>query len=142
MPFIEKVKQFATGKTAIERRQEAVANQIIRQKAFASQLKERERQAVRFAAEKEKVAYDRRITALRQPPRKYDSPMNGGFANMFGNLPQTSAKKKMPKAQKYRVIWTSWTGYGGRNLPQNGSNSCFKPFLAYFSCFLYNSLSP
>jgi hypothetical protein len=87
MQFVSKVQQFVSGKTDIERKQEQAANEVIRKKAIVAQLKERERQAIKFGMEKEKVAYERRMKALREPPKPmYQSPIGGGqFANILGS---------------------------------------------------------
>ena len=85
MGFLETIKTTVTGKSQIERRQEAAANKIIRRKVIAEQLQEREKQAIRFAREKEKVIYQRKTQQLRQPPRQ--APMFGqnlGFGMVSG----------------------------------------------------------
>ncbi len=105
MAFIEKATQFLTGKTAIERRQESAANQIIRQKANSAALRERETQAIRLAVAREKVSYDRKISALNQPPRQYGSPMNGAFGNMFGVAQQKpQAKSRIVVRTRYKPV--------------------------------------
>jgi hypothetical protein len=97
MRFIKKVITFATGKDEIERKQEAAANQIIRKKAIAAQLRERETQAIRFAKEREKVSYDRRIKALHNPKPAFNA-FGPGLNNFFGG-----ARAPEPVAQRVKT---------------------------------------
>ena len=78
MGFIEKAKQIVTGKTLIERKREAAAMTEIRKKATTAQLQERQKQAIKFAQEKEKVQYERKIKQLKQPQVNQFSMMNYG----------------------------------------------------------------
>jgi len=71
MAILESLKTFATGKTEVERRQSAAANLIIRRKARAAAFREKEKQEIRFATEKQKVVYDRKIKALNKPKTIY-----------------------------------------------------------------------
>ena len=80
MAWIKKIKEFATGKTEIERKREAQANRLIRERAMVAQLQERERQAIQFAKQREKISYDRRLQALKEPPKRFD-----GFGVNMGN---------------------------------------------------------
>lgn len=80
MAWIKKIKEFATGKTEIERKREAQANRLIRERAMVAQLQERERQAIQFAKQREKISYDRRLKALKEPPKRFD-----GFGVNMGN---------------------------------------------------------
>lgn len=75
MGFGEKLKQFVTGKTAEERKAETSRMMDIRKKVFEEQLKEREAQAIRYAKEKEKAIYEKKIKQLRQP--------SGGFFKTY-----------------------------------------------------------
>ena len=69
MGFIERAKQFATGKTTMERKQESAAMAEIRRKALAAQLREREKQAIKFAQEREVLEYSKRRRQLTQPKK-------------------------------------------------------------------------
>ena len=80
MAWIKKIKEFATGKTEIERKREAQANRLIRERAMVAQLQERERQAIQFAKQREKISYERRLKALKEPPKRFD-----GFGVNMGN---------------------------------------------------------
>ena len=93
MEFIEKVNRFSTGKTEIERKQEAAAMSQIRTKSRAAALKERESQAIRYAREREKVSYDKRIKQLSQPRQ----PFFAGGGGFFGQPPAPIIK---PGARK------------------------------------------
>lgn len=77
MGWFKKAQEVVTGKTEAERMQIAEADKAIRKKAMDAALKERETQAIRFAQEKEKVEYEKRIKQLRQPKQ-------GFFANVAG----------------------------------------------------------
>jgi hypothetical protein len=77
MGFIDKVKDFATGKSATERMQEAAANKLIRKDVMAAQLQTRREEAIKFAKEKEKFRYEQQTKKLRQP-----SNFNSGFGNL------------------------------------------------------------
>ena len=76
MAILESLKTFATGKTEVERRQSAAANLIIRRKARAAAFREKEKQEIRFATEKQKVVYDRKIKALNKP-KQFMGPGSG-----------------------------------------------------------------
>ena len=67
MTFIENIKQIATGKTKVERKQSAAVNLIIRRKARAAAFREKEKQEIRFATAKQKAVYDSKIKALNKP---------------------------------------------------------------------------
>jgi len=112
MAFIEKIKQIATGKTEIERKQSAAATQIIRAKARAAAFREREQQEIRLATAREKVYYDRKVAALNKPRPQVST---GGKLNFFREQPrlqlqprtavgyiQAGRKKKKSKKNKYR----------------------------------------
>ena len=76
MAILESLKTFATGKTEVERRQSAAANLIIRRKARAAAFREKEKQEIRFATEKQKVVYDRKVKALNKP-KQFMGPGSG-----------------------------------------------------------------
>jgi len=105
MGFITRVKNIATGKNENERRQEAAANAEIRKKAFATQLREREKFQVKLAAEREKIAYENKVKALRKPKpsffnkENYSSPF--GQPRIISKPVQRNIKKK--KKGKYKI---------------------------------------
>ena len=114
MAFIEKIKQLATGKTEIERKQSAAASQIIRGKARAAAFQERERQEIRLATAKEKAFYDRKIANLNRPRPTVSA---GGGMNFFREQPrvqpqqrtvvkyvQVGGRKKKPMRRKFRRV--------------------------------------
>lgn len=110
MGFIEKAKQIVTGKSDIERRQEAAANRIIRQKVYAAQLKQREIEAVKFAQAREKAIYEKRTKQLTQPKPN----MFGGMGSPFGQprfaqppvqvVKRVKRKVKRPKSRTRTVV--------------------------------------
>ena len=100
MGIKEKIAQLATGKTAIERKQEKAAMQIIRQEARAASLQERRKHIVKLAAEREKIKYEREIKRLKEPRQSFFGGMN--YGSPFGqprSLGTRSAGKK--KVTKY-----------------------------------------
>ena len=110
MGFITRVKNIATGKNENERRQEAAANAEIRKKAFATQLREREKFQVKLAAEREKIAYENRMKALKKPKQSFFSKENYNYGSAFGQPRMISKpiqgpikKKRKKKKGKYKV---------------------------------------
>lgn len=106
MGFLEKATTFVTGKNSIERRQEAEANKIIRREAIQAQLQQRRESAIQLAKDKEKLIYERRTKALRNP-----KPMFSGYGSPFGeraNFGQSTrpqrVKVKKSKKGKSKVI--------------------------------------
>ena len=98
MGFVEKVKQAVSGRTETERRQEVAAMAEIRRKALAARLRERETQAIKFAAEEERVAYDKRIKALKSKPS--GSGFFSGFQRYYGTRPPQRVGISVPKRVK------------------------------------------
>ena len=100
MAFLESIKRIATGKTEVERRQEAAAQQIIRRKAIAAGLRERERQAIRSAAERERIIAQRKLERFKNPPRL--APITQGFgSSQMTNI--ISGRSPAPNIQRVRV---------------------------------------
>ena len=109
MGFISKTKEFVTGKSELERKQEAAANAVIRKEVLAAQYQERRIQAVKFAAEKEKVAYEKRTKQLRQPkPSFFSGSQSNTFGNMFGSSqPVAQAPvRRIVRKRKVRVRYS------------------------------------
>ena len=118
MGFKEKIAQLATGKTAIERKQEKAAMQIIRQEARAASLQERRKHIVKLAAEREKIKYEREIKKLREPKQSFFGKANYGspFGEPRSLGTRTAGKRKAgkpidllgfdfaPPTKKYKVI--------------------------------------
>ncbi|HUS49914.1 MAG TPA: hypothetical protein VMZ91_07095, partial [Candidatus Paceibacterota bacterium] len=81
------------------------ANAEIRKKAFATQLREREKFQVKLAAEREKIAYENKVKALRKPKpsffnkENYSSPF--GQPRIISKPVQRNIKKK--KKGKYKI---------------------------------------
>ena len=100
MRFLEKVKQFATGKTELERKQEAAAMKDIRAEARAAALRERRTQAVRLATEREKAKYEQEIKKLRQPKKTWSSNMS--YGSQFG---QPRFQKQTQSKPQKRTIY-------------------------------------
>jgi len=98
MAFIEKLKQIATGKTEIERKQSSAATQIIRAKARAAAFREREKQEIRYATAREKAVYDRKVAALNRPRPTVSA---GGGLNFFREQPQQSRPQPSRTVVKY-----------------------------------------
>ena len=108
MGFIERVKQIATGKSAIERRQEAVAMGEIRKKAIAAGLRERETQAVKFAAEREKAIYEKRTKALRQPKKGIFgvvAPEFKTYGSPFGQPRFFRGRNEIVRGKKHKTVY-------------------------------------
>jgi hypothetical protein len=112
MGFIDKVKRVVSGKSEIEILQEAQANKIIRAKANASALQERQRQAIRIATEREKIYADNKIKQMRQPKQSFfntqpslglpfGSPIRD---NAMPSRPQKIRKMKRSQLQRYDVL--------------------------------------
>jgi len=112
MAFLEKIKQIATGQTLTERKESAVASQIIRGKARATAFREREKQEIRLATAREKAIYDRKIANLNRPRPSISA---GGGLNYFREQPrlqsknvvkyvEVNGKKKKPKKKKFRRV--------------------------------------
>ena len=93
MAILESLKQFATGKTEVERKQSAAANLIIRRKAMAAAFEEKERQEIRLAVARQKMHYGNKIKKLNN--RK------SGFASVdiFG-----MAKGKIANTKPFKII--------------------------------------
>jgi len=98
MAFIEKLKQIATGKTEIERKQSSAATQIIRSKARAAAFREREKQEIRYATAREKAVYDRKVAALNRPRPTVSA---GGGLNFFREQPQQPRSQPSRNVVKY-----------------------------------------
>lgn len=101
MSFVEKVKTFVSGKDALERKQEAAANKVIRQKVLAAELKERERQSIRIAQETVRVKAERRLKQIRRPVGF------GGFgavASEYKTYGSPFGQPRFVREQKVRVI--------------------------------------
>jgi hypothetical protein len=122
MGWIKKVQEFATGKTELERKQEAAANKIIREKVMAAQLQERQRQAIKFAQERERISYEQRLKSLKQPVQRntfgssprFDALGSSSFGGMvFGrqspvvSKPMIATKRKAKKKGKKRRVYSS-----------------------------------
>lgn len=78
--FIEKVKEFATGKNKEERDYEREYEKEIRKESMKAELEERKIQNVRLAREKIRAKADARIKSFRQP-----KPAYGGFTMNYGS---------------------------------------------------------
>jgi len=112
MVSIERIKQFVTGKTAIERKQEATAKAVIRQRVRTATLKEREAQQIKVAQERERIIAQRQIERLKKPA--IQSYFN--YGSPFGQPRFSSSEKpkykivkkrilvKPKKKQKYRIV--------------------------------------
>jgi hypothetical protein len=105
MGFVEKVKQFFTGKTSTERAQESAALTEIRKKAFAAGLQEKQNQAIRLAKEREKVIYERKVKALRTPKPSFFAGIESGmsYGSPFGQprFASSPIKRRKQPAIKY-----------------------------------------
>ena len=109
MKFVEKLKTFATGKTDIERKQEASAMRKIRKKATSAGLQERQKQAIRLATEREKIRVDRQIKAMHQPRPSIASGFN--FGTPFGEPRQIKQVKTKPRKRtikRWNPILGGW----------------------------------
>lgn len=112
MGFIKKIKEFATGKTEIERKREAQANKLIREKVLVAQLQEREKRAVEFARAREKFEYEKRLKAMKQPPKWFSgyesqmrSPIMGGVFSPQPPKPEIKLKKKKRTPSIDRLVY-------------------------------------
>ena len=94
MAILESLKNFATGKTEIERKQSSAAHRIIRSRARAAAFKEKERQEIRLAVAKQKAYYGNKIKNISHKKRE-------GFASVdiFG-----IAKQKLSNAKPFKII--------------------------------------
>jgi len=101
MTFIENVKQIATGKTKVERKQSAAANLIIRRKARAAGFREKEKQEIRLATAKEKAIYDRKVKALNKP-KQFMGPGSG--LDYFREQPRVKQQQQGKSVVKYVKI--------------------------------------
>jgi len=82
--FIEKVKEFATGKNAEEREYESKINKEIRAEAMRAELEERRVQNVRLAKERIKIQADAKLRSFRQ--KAIQQPQQGfGMFNGYGS---------------------------------------------------------
>ena len=113
MGFREKLAQFVTGKTTLERKQEKAAMQVIRSEARSTALQERRKHIVKLAAEREKIKYEREIKKLREPKQSFFGRVD--YGSPFGQPRRLGTKKaakpidllgfKFPSQQKkFRVI--------------------------------------
>ena len=95
--FIERVKEFASGKTAQEREMYAKAEAEIRRESMKAELEERKIQNIRLARERIRAKADARVKSFRQPQA---SSFGGGFnyGSMFG---QTSMPR--PTVRRVRI---------------------------------------
>jgi len=93
MAILQKLKQFATGKSESERKQFAVRNRMIRAKARAAAFHEKEKQEIRLAIAKQKSYYGNKI---KKVGRKRE-----GFASVdiFG-----ISKEKLSNAKPFKII--------------------------------------
>jgi hypothetical protein len=96
MGFIDKVKRVVSGKREIEVLQESSANKIIRAKANASALQERQKQAIRIATEREKIYADNKIKQMRQPKQSFFSAQPT-LGMPFGSPIRDNAMPSRPK---------------------------------------------
>jgi len=94
MAFIDKLKQFATGKSESERKQYAIRNKMIVAKSRAAGFEEKEKQEIRLAIAKQKAYYDRKVTNLNTK-KKYSQ--NSSLQDMFGI-------NKFDYTKKFKVI--------------------------------------
>jgi len=95
MTFIENIKQIATGKTKVERKQSAAANLIIRRKARAAAFREKEKQEIRFATAKQKAVYDRKVKALNES-KQFMGPGSG--LDYFREQPRVKQAQQQSKS--------------------------------------------
>lgn len=86
MDFVEGVKRFVTGKSKNERLADRAAQRIIREKSSAAYRKAKLLEAEKYAVEKAKLEYSRKLERLKNPVR-YSSP----FGNSF--MPPVSSRK-------------------------------------------------
>ena len=102
MAFFEKVKQIATGRTEAERRQLAAANAQIRQKVFAAELREREKQSIRLSEESIRAKAEMKLKQIRNPKPMggFLSPVNSGMNYGIGGFGQPI---KTPKTKSRYV---------------------------------------
>jgi len=103
--FMEGIKRTITGKTAIERKQEAAANSIIRQKVLAAELKEREVQSIKIAQESVRAKAKAKLQRIRQPQRMGSSLSEyKTYGSPFGQ----------PRFQRQRVVTRTIKGKKGK----------------------------
>jgi len=105
MAFGESIKRFVTGKTEAERKQEAAAESIIRQRALAAALKERQTQRIRIAQERERLIANSQVKKIRDkynPPKRSNQP--NSFGNFFGDQIGINKSKKLKPQRKFDVL--------------------------------------
>ena len=105
MAFLEKIKRIATGKTEIERNEEAEANKIIRQKVLQAQLKEREIQNVRLAQESIRAKAEAKLKQIRNPRPAFSMGYSMNYGSPFGQPTQQVIQKTISKPKtKYTYV--------------------------------------
>lgn len=95
MGIINRLIYVATGKTDTERKQIASANMLIRKKAIAAALRERQTQETRIAIEREKLIANKKLKKMRQPKRIFNP---GAGLQYFSDSLQSKNKGK------YKII--------------------------------------
>lgn len=95
MVFLEKLKNIATGRTESERRQIAAANVVIRKRALAAELREREKQSIRLSEEKVRVKAQSQIKKIRSGGRILGAVPGGAYGSPFGQPRQLVPKQKV-----------------------------------------------
>jgi len=93
MAFLESIKNLTSGKTAIERKQSAAANKIIRARSISAAFKEKEKQEIRLAIAKQKEYYNNKIRNLSKKRVGFSS------VDIFGQ-----AKQKLLNAKPFKII--------------------------------------
>ncbi len=97
----EKITTFLTGKNKIEREQEKSASKEIRKKVLAAGYQEKQKQAVRIAIEKERLAGEKKVKQLRR------APMSGGFfqgAREYWGVPQRQPQRQLQRVKTITIV--------------------------------------
>jgi hypothetical protein len=100
---IKRDYQKSSAERKVERLADIAARKMTEQELRAIERKVKHDEAIRFAKEKARIETNKKLKALRTPPKPYSSPMSG---NTFSFLaPQKSQKAKPQKDQKrFNVI--------------------------------------
>jgi len=93
MGFLEDIKNIATGKTLIERKQSVNAHRLIRSRARAAAFREKEKQEIRLSIAKQKAYYDNKIKNISRKREGFSS------VDIFG-----IAKSKLSNRKDFKII--------------------------------------
>ena len=99
MGFINNLKQIATGKTDIERKQERTANMQLRKDVNAAIFKTRKEEAIKFAVTKEQLKYSNATKKLKSPKQSVSN--FGIVAPEYKNYGSVTGQPRVYKGKKY-----------------------------------------